>query len=239
MLLNAGDWNVPATLAIGDATVTEGDSGTVEAVFTVTRERQPRRHRDGELLAPRAGTRRPAATTLRESGTLTFGPGETTKTITILVNGDLTDEYDQVFYVNLSAASGAITTDGQGVCTILDNDPPPTITITPKVSAKEGNNEHEDVFKFIVTLSAPSEKEVRVNFATANGTATTADNDYVARSGTLVFSPGQTSKTISVTVKGDKKKESNETFFVNLTDATNATIVGSQGIGEILNDDPR
>jgi hypothetical protein len=90
-----------------------------------------------------------------------------------------------------------------------------------------------------VTLSAPSEKEVRVNFATANGTATTADNDYIARSGTLVFSPGQTSKSIGVTVKGDKKKEANETFFVNLSDATNANLIGSQGIGEILNDDPR
>lgn len=76
-----------------------------------------------------------------------------------------------------------------------------------------------------------------MNYATADGTATTADNDYVAASGTLVFAPGQTSKTISVSVKGDKKKEANETFFVDLTDPTNATIAGSQGFGEILNDD--
>ena len=78
---------------------------------------------------------------------------------------------------------------------------------------------------------------MRVNYAMADGTATTADNDYVARAGTLVFAQGQTSKTIPVTVKGDKKKEANETFFVNLADPTNATIVRSQGIGEILDDD--
>ena len=78
-----------------------------------------------------------------------------------------------------------------------------------------------------------------MNFATADGTATTGDGDYVAKSGTLVFAPGQTSKSIPVTVKGDKKKESNETFFVNLTGATNATIAGFRGVGEILNDDPR
>lgn len=76
-----------------------------------------------------------------------------------------------------------------------------------------------------------------MNFATANGTATTADNDYVARSGTLVFASGVTSQAISVQVKGDKKKESNETFSVNLSGATNATIAAAQGIGEILDDD--
>ena len=147
------------------------------------------------------------------------------------------DEYDQAFYVNLSGVSpGNSIIDGQGQGMILDNDPPPTITITAKVSAKEGNS-GTTTFNFIVTLSAPSEKEVRVNFATANGTATTADNDYVAKSGTLIFAAGQTSKTISVTVKGDKKKEATETFFVNLSSPTNATIAGAQGIGEILDDD--
>jgi hypothetical protein len=237
VLRNAGDWTIPATLAIDDVTVIEGDGGTVEAVFTVTR---------GDNLGSTVtvnystanGNALAGSDYVAQSGTLTFGPGETTKTIKVLVKGDLIDEYDQRFYVNLSAATGANLTDGQGVCTIVDNDPPPTITITARVSGKEGNK-NSTVFTFFVTLSAPSEKEVQVNFATADGTASTADNDYVAKSGTLVFAPGQTSKSIPVTVKGDKKKESNETFFLNLTGATNATIVGFQGVGEILNDDSR
>jgi hypothetical protein len=237
VLLNAGDWTVPTTLSIGDATVNEGDSGTVEADFTVRRSDNLNSTvavnystANGDALA--------GSDYVATSGTLTFGPGETTKTIKVLVKGDVTDEYDQRFYVNLSAAAGATILDGQGVGTIVDNDPPPTITITPKVSHKEGNK-NTTAFTFVVTLSAPSEKEIRVNFATANGTATTADNDYVAKSGTLVFAPGQTSKSIAVNVKGDRKKEANETFFVNLSDAMNTTIVGSQGLGEILNDDPR
>ena len=159
--------------------------------------------------------------------------------ITVQVNGDLTDEFDQGFFVNLSAAPGVVIVDGQGLGTIVDNDPPPTISITAKVSGKEGANNKTTSFDFVVTLSAASEKEVRVNFATANGTATTADNDYVAKSGTLVFAPGVTSQPVSVVVKGDKRKESSQTFFVNLSGATNATIAGSQGLGEILDDDAR
>ena len=119
----------------------------------------------------------------------------------------------------------------------MDNDPPPTVTITPKVSAKEGNSGTKTL-KFIVTLSAPSEKEVRVNFATANGTASTADNDYVANSGTLVFAPGQTSKTITIEVKGDRKRESNETFYLDLFGiSSNSLFTKNRGIGTILNDD--
>jgi hypothetical protein len=88
-----------------------------------------------------------------------------------------------------------------------------------------------------VTLSAASDKWVYVNFATADGTATTADNDYRATSGTLSFAPGQTTATISVVVVGDKKQESNESFFVNLSGASNATIADAQAIGTILDDD--
>jgi hypothetical protein len=89
-------------------------------------------------------------------------------------------------------------------------------------------------------LSAASEKHVSVSFATANATATVQDNDYVANWGTLGFAPGVTSRTIQVQVRGDSKAESNETFFVNLSNAWNATtILGGQGVGEILNDDKR
>jgi len=235
VLINAGGWYFPATLAIKDATVTEGDSGTVAAVFTVTR---------GDNLdstvtvnySTANGGALAGSDYVFTSGTLTLGPGVTELTITVPVKGDLSDEYDQVFYVNLATATGANILDNQGVGKILDNDPPPTITITAKVSTKEGHNSLRS-FNFIVTLSAPSEKEVWVNFATADGTASTTDNDYVAKSGTLLFAPGQTSKTISVEVRGDRKKESNETFFVSLTGATNATILVAPGIGEIIDDD--
>jgi hypothetical protein len=59
----------------------------------------------------------------------------------------------------------------------------------------------------------------------------------VAASGTLTFAPGETIKTITVQIKGDKKKEADETFFVNLSGAANATMLDGQGLGTILNDD--
>jgi hypothetical protein len=76
-----------------------------------------------------------------------------------------------------------------------------------------------------------------VRYATANGTATTAGNDYVATTGTLTFLAGQTSKLVSVLVRGDRTMEANETFFVNLSNATNALILDAQAVGTIRNDD--
>jgi hypothetical protein len=77
-----------------------------------------------------------------------------------------------------------------------------------------------------------------VGYATANGTATAADADYVAASGTVSFAPGETTRPVSVTVNGDTKNEANETFAVNLSGPVNATVSDNQGIGTITNDDP-
>jgi hypothetical protein len=92
------------------------------------------------------------------------------------------------------------------------------------------------LFVFTVTLSAPSDAPVTVNFATANGTAK-AGEDYVAASGSLTFAPGETTRTITIQVKGDKKRESNESFFVNLSGPTGAFLLDAQGLGVIQNDD--
>jgi Calx-beta domain/FG-GAP-like repeat/FG-GAP repeat/Planctomycete extracellular len=238
VLLNDQSWpSAPASLSIGDVIVMEGNAGTVAASFAVTRSGDLNGNVTVNYSTANGGAIAGSDYVAVSNAPLTFGPGEATKTVTIAVNGDLTDEFDQGFYVNLSAASGAVIADGQGFANILDDDDAPTISITSKVSAKEGPNNKTTSFVFLVTLSGVSEKEVQVNFATANGTATTADNDYVARSGQIIFASGVTSQSISVQVKGDKKKESNETFFVNLSGATNATIAVAQGIGEILDDD--
>jgi hypothetical protein len=73
-----------------------------------------------------------------------------------------------------------------------------------------------------------------VHYATADGTATVADHDYKATSGTLTFAPGQTSQKINVTVYGDTGSEPNETFYVNLSSPTNAIIGHARGVGTIL-----
>src|SRR5439155_425012 len=78
---------------------------------------------------------------------------------------------------------------------------------------------------------------ITVNYATADGTATVADGDYVAASGTVTFLPGVTSTPELVTGNGDTRFEPNETYFVNLSNPVNATISDNQGAGTIVNDD--
>jgi hypothetical protein len=221
------------TLAINDVTVTEGNTGTVNAVFTVTLSTV-----SGQAVtvnyATANGTAVAPADYTATSGTLTFAAGVTTQSITVPVVGDTLDEANETFVVNLSGATNATIADSQGVGTITDNDATPSLVIN-NVSVTEGNTGTQNAV-FTVTLSAASGQTVTVNYATANGTAT-AGSDYVARSGTLTFNPGTTTQTIPVTVNGDTVVEANETFVVNLSGATNATIADSQGVGTIVNND--
>jgi CSLREA domain-containing protein len=129
---------------------------------------------------------------------------------------------------NFSSSSGTIS-GGQVV------KPQPSLSIND-VSIGEGDAGTKN-FVFTVTLSAASHLQVKVDFATADGTATTTDSDYQSNSGPLTFSAGDTTKTITVLVNGDQKFEPNETFFVNLINPVNATITDNQGLGTILNDD--
>jgi len=77
-----------------------------------------------------------------------------------------------------------------------------------------------------------------MSFRTVNGTATTSDNDYVAKTGTLTFAPGETTKTITIEVNGDSKKEADETFYLDLFGLSgNALFTKNRGVGTIVNDD--
>ena len=130
----------------------------------------------------------------------------------------------------------AVANSADNNFSVLLNAAPPAVTLSINdVSVTEGNAGPVNAV-FTVTLSQASSLPVAVNFATANVTAT-AGSDYVATSGVLTFNPGETSKQITVTVNGDTIAEPDETFLVNLTNPINATIVDSQGVGTIINDD--
>jgi outer membrane protein assembly factor BamB len=117
-------------------------------------------------------------------------------------------------------------------------DPTPAIAITDAF-ASEGDSGTTSM-TFDLTLSVPTSQTVTVDWGTADGTATVADNDYAATGGTVVFAPGETAKTVTVAAEGDVKKEPSETFFVNysLVAPGNATLPDAQAVGTILNDDP-
>ncbi|WP_408589829.1 cadherin-like domain-containing protein [Novosphingobium sp.] len=102
-------------------------------------------------------------------------------------------------------------------------------------SIAEGNSGTK-VLTFTVTLSSASVQTVTVNYATADGSAT-AGSDYVATSGTLTFAPGETSKTVAVTVNGDTVLEGDETLTLHLSGASNASINVADGTGTLTNDD--
>ncbi len=390
----------PVTISIGDVSVAEGNSGTTAAVFTVSLSGAAGvpvtidyATADGTAVA---GTDYAAA-----AGTLTFAAGQTSRTISVNVNGDTAVEPDETFIVNLSNPSGATIADGQGVGTITNDDtalpppgpqpvvwtslvgvsasgnsltktaaagwgnagavstqqiasgdgyveftaserntyrqlglsfgdsnatyqdidfafylaggnlnvhengvlkgtfgafatgdvlrvavvggvvqysrngvvlysstktptypllvdtalystgatlkyavilgsssppPPPPVQISiGDVSVVEGNSGTTNAV-FTVSLSGIAGVPVTVDFATADGTAL-AGSDYLAATGNLTFTPGQTSKTIAVVVNGDTAVEPDETFFVNLSNPSGATIADGQGVGTITNDD--
>ena len=115
---------------------------------------------------------------------------------------------------------------------------PPTLSID-NVTLYEGNSGTK-IFTFTVSMSGTNAQGASVTYATADGTATTTGSDYVASTQTLTWDVGDTSpKTISITVNGDTTLESDEFFFVNLTNPVGATIADGQGQGKgtILNDD--
>src|SRR5262249_28988722 len=138
-------------------------------------------------------------------------------------------------FVNLSTPTNATIADGQGVGTILDNEPRISIS---DVTHKEGNGKKTTLFVFTVTLSAAYDQAVTMSYQTVNGTATTSDGDYGAKSGTLTFAPGETTKTIAIEVKGDGTKEANETFYLDLFGNSGSSLfTRKRGIGTIQNDD--
>jgi hypothetical protein len=91
---------------------------------------------------------------------------------------------------------------------------------------------------FTVTCSAARDQLAMMSYRAVLGAATTSDNDYVARTGTLTFAPGETTKTITIEVKGDSKKEADETFYLDrFGNSSNSLFTKSRGLGTILNDD--
>jgi len=162
-----------------------------------------------------------SATTYGQVVTLNLtrlAPGQT---YTIGVSGATTDVFGMGAY-KLSAQFGGVTA-------------PPSLSVN-SVALPEGSS-GSSAFTFTVSLSAPSASPVTVQYVTADGTATVANNDYVPTSGTLTFAPGQTVQTVTVLVNGDTVSEPNEAFYVNLSNPSGATLATSQGTGTIKNDD--
>ncbi len=167
------------------------------------------------------------------NGTLNFAPGETVKTVRIPIINDTAAETKEDFLFNLFSATNAVVGNSSAMATIIDNDATsgtPVIAIGDRIV-----NESAGLVTFAVTLDRPSTGTVTVNYATAPGTAGTAD--YSTLSGILAFAPGETVKTVNVPITNDAAAEGDERFDLVLSSPVGATLPDPRGTAVIAAND--
>ncbi|EGD46469.1 Na-Ca exchanger/integrin-beta4 [Ruminiclostridium papyrosolvens DSM 2782] len=211
-------------ISVENIAVEEGDSDKTTASFTVSLSTASASEVSVDYATSdvnaKAGRDYTAAT-----GTLKIPAGQKSGIINVDVLGDKVYEDDETFKIILSNSQGADidASKGTAICTIKDNDPIPALKfegeVPVEVSVKEGDSGTTQQ-ELKVELDAAREKEVVIDYVTEDGTATTADNDYIPLSDKLKFAPGETTKKITVSVVGDKTGEPDESFYVTLKTKT-------------------
>ncbi|MEC5126878.1 autotransporter-associated beta strand repeat-containing protein [Verrucomicrobiales bacterium BCK34] len=230
-----------ATISISDATIDEG--GNLVFTVTMTNESDAAVSFDYATVVGTAG----ASDFTADSDTVTFAPGETTKTITIATTEDLIVENDETMTVVLSA----LNVNGRAV-TIADNTGEGTITNDDKallsisdVTQVEGSGGSLNSFTFTVTSDKVASEDITVLVSNLGVTATGGTDFTNISNQPVTIVAGTTSAIVNVTIGADDIVEDDETFQMNLTnakfggatDATRVEIDDAQGIGTILNDD--
>lgn len=227
------------TIAISSPTaINEGNTGTTAINFPIQLSNP-----SSEIVTVNFATRNGSATDSdsdygNSSGSISFAPGETTKFITIQAIGDTRYELNETFTVELSNPVGGNLGTSTATATILNDDPLPQLRINANPTTQREGNSALTPFTFEISLSEASPLPIEVTYSTADGTATIANNDYVAASQTITFAPGELRKTITINALGDTQFESNETFQVTLSNPLNATIATNSATATIENDDP-
>jgi large repetitive protein len=223
------------TISVSDVTTTEGNGGTHSVTFLIT---QSGRAKSSIHWATANGTASNPADYLSRSGTVRFAGGHKKNKVTVTIVGDVLDEANETFFVRLSAPVGATIADGEGQGTITDDDAPPTVSTVGTVSVPEGSGGAASTASIDITLSAVSGRNVSVDYATADGSAT-AGSDYDAVAGTLDIPAGQTVGTVLVAITGDDTTElGDETFDLDISNPTNATLGTHPAVVTIVDNDP-
>lgn len=222
-------------LSISNIDVSEGNSGTVSADFTVNLSGTSSQSVTVNFATEDSTALISDNDYVANTDVLTINPGETSGTISVLLDGDMKYEPNEIFKLNLAGPANAALLNNLALCTIQNDDSMPVVTISD-FAGVEGAAGDSSQFNFHISLSNPSYQSVGFNFQTQNQTAK-ADTDYRAKSGIVTINPNDTSATISVTVLGDLQAEPNDTFRVKLTNPSGATFGDSIAIGVIINDD--
>jgi hypothetical protein len=179
----------------------------------------------------------PGGDFLPQSGSVTFAPGETTKTVTVDLIDDGLPEVDESFQLAVANLAGATLAAGGGVATVAGDRPAPAVSPTLRVEDAAAT-ERDGTLDFIVRLDAPATAEVRVDYRTDEGTAAEgAGGDFLGTFGTLVFAPGETLKHVTVNLVNDDRVEHPEGFRLVLEDPVNAYIEAGSAVGTLFDDE--
>src|SRR5215471_6945914 len=212
-------------LAITDVTQAEGNSGTTTFGFVVTLSNANSQTVTVNYMTV-DGTANGGDYQFA-GGLLTFNPGELSKPVNVLVNGDTEVEGNETFFVNLSNAVNATITRSQGVGTILNDDAVSPTTALQFAQSTYTVQEDLGVLTITVVRTGDTSAPATVDYKTVDGTATQrADFEYTA--GTLTFAPGETGKTFQLLLNEDMYSEGTETFSVVLSNPTGA-VLGAPG----------
>src|SRR3954452_13514613 len=157
--------------------------------------------------------------------TVTFNPGDTTKTVTVTTLGDTVNEVDpETLTLTLASVVNAESGTMSAAGGIQDDDTAPHATLTP-TSFSEGDAASTPT-TFTVGLDAPSGRAVRIGYTVSSSTATAGEDFATVPAGELDFAKGQTSKTFTVGIIGDTTYEPDETFTITLSDLDAALSAG-------------
>jgi uncharacterized repeat protein (TIGR01451 family) len=236
---NTSTFPSAARFTIDDVRVSEGNAGTRAAVFTVhLQPANPTLTATVDYVITATSATEGVDFIIAAPGTLTFGPGDTVKTLTVFVIGDTLIEGDETFSVQLLNPVNAGIDRAVAIGTIVDDDqpgPPIPVASVDNIRVTEGNS-GSNLATFTVRLNISSATPTTVRIQTQDGTAT-ASSDYLPINTAIAFQPGETLKTFTVAILGDTVFEPDETFNVVITSADNATFSTTPATCTIVNDD--
>src|SRR6056297_28628 len=220
------------TIFAGSPVVIEGQSGENLAEFEITLSRPSASPLTFDYATGDGGARAGQDYTAM-SGQITFLAGQTSQTVRVPVSGDTESEPSETFFLSVEPTSDLA--DGglgaTGTATILDDDADglPVLQLEAADAWESIGSGFGGIATFTVTLSEASANAVEMTYRALPGTAIDSV-DYPATSDTLVFAPGETSRTVDIRVTSDRIDEVDEAFVLQLTDPENAVFAGGQTV---------
>ena len=233
--ITIADNDLPPVISIGDISLNEGKTGTTNATFTVTLSNPSGLvttvdYATADLTAL-AGT----DYTKVDLTTLSFAPGETSKQITVPILGNLIDEPDKTFAVNLSNPNnGTLGTKITATGTILNDDTPLSLTVSDSNAGETKTGETPNPGQFVITRGGDLNKSLTVKYKLAG---TTNSADYQSLTGTSFFAAGADKAIIDIKPIDDKVYEGTEKVTLSLSTDDYFITGASSGAIDIADND--